>query len=622
MKEKRKKRWTEASSQNSFGFFDEMLQSITNQQEEKNDKKETLAAIPDLSSAKAPNPKRKANNNLPIAFRTQEDAQSSTNVSPARDNTDHFDNNEMTNMTAMTHLTRTPSISRSSIDEGSASKSASALKNLSIMKQQKQNFSEYLQNDQRNKELEMKRKQLRQMQESNSQEISIFKSPISNDYMSPNRAFNLNLTTFSMLDSTSKKAAFGAHHNASIEIATYNDNAQTYQSFVDHHQDSRVERKINLFEEDNRAQLKKPPSSKNADYDREPEKQDKDKDKKKNNKEKEKEKKDRVEAKENIKEDSNSNPNPKKVVKGTTKNSSKNAVIEEEKEVVSKDKQGGKNNKASEMRDITNNNKFEAKNSKTTAANAAPAEEKKTSFEIKPLTKSKNDDKKATINKYTNKEPEEEEKENMAPPAPKVVQKNKKSDKEKEKEKEKDKENNNGTKSTTRMIEEEKKITKTKEAGTKLRDITNSQDKEVRMTSPGGFDRFQDSIDVGDHYFDMDHDVGPSIHNDYDYKAYEQHYGTSHYENESRSKTIERGGEKDKKSKDNKQEEEKNKKVVQITKKDKEKEKEKEKDVEAPKLKKVKKTKDVEDQAQEKTKKIKMPPKASKEKREKKEKDP
>lgn len=399
---------------------------------------------------------------------------------------------------------------------------------------------------------------------------------MSNDYMSPNKAFNLNLTTFSMLESTNRKAGFGANHNASIEVATYNDHAQTYQSFVDHNNESRVERKINLFEEDNRAQLKKPPSSKSNDFQEPAQKKDK-------GKEKEKEKKDRIEQKENIKEDSNSNPN-KKVVKGTKKTV---AIIEEEEEVVTK----GKNNK-------TENNKFvEPKNSKTTVV----VEEKKTSFEIKPLTKNKNDDKKATINKYTTNK-EEEEKENMAPPAPKaVVQKNKKNDKEN------DKENKKDTKSTTRMIEEEKKQPQRKEAETKLRDITNSQDREHGMTSPGGFDnRFTDSIDVGDHYFDMDQDVGPEIHNDYDYRSYENHYGTSHhYDNE-------RGDKK------NKHEEEKNKKVGQITKK----EKEKEKDVDEPKLKKIKKTKDVEDHAQEKTKKIKMPPKTSKEKLPKKEKDP
>lgn len=180
----------ELSTQKSQGLFEDLMEpsqsqtaNITTRTSRRSNYEDSLGIRPFSSKTKG-------------KARNRED--SSKDVSP-EELRDQYLGNDITN------LTKTPSISRSLIYEEESGEKPTQKELDSLMKQGNE-FSAYLHELQEDPKLKNMRTQLKQIQDSRSQEFSLFQSPgaLSGIMPSP-QTRDMNFTTFSILDSTNKK---------------------------------------------------------------------------------------------------------------------------------------------------------------------------------------------------------------------------------------------------------------------------------------------------------------------------------------------------------------------------------------------------------------------------------
>lgn len=174
-----------------------------------------------------------------------------------RDSGDVKSYNFQTETSHMTKLTKTPTISQSynSAEIDSAEKELGML-----IKQTNETYNQYYSDLQHDKDIGNMRMKLKQMQENSSQDFSLFTAGksivLANNTPSPSPQIDLNMTTFSMLNTSYKKneKANFEDDEESIEMGKHrevnkNNDTKAHESFVN---DRRMKGKIKgkLFEED------------------------------------------------------------------------------------------------------------------------------------------------------------------------------------------------------------------------------------------------------------------------------------------------------------------------------------------------------------------------------------
>jgi len=238
LKAEKRRRKLEMSSQMPRPLIQDFLESNTQSQAELSQRRESLTA--NLMGKSFLTKGRESLMTTPMVKNVEDDTESP----PVPGSSDFYSINMTNTNTIMTNLTKTPSVSIS-LEEEPNEPIENAVRNLNILETQKKEFDSYYEQLQSNPKLMQMRSVLKQMQEGSSQDILELKPSDSTRFLSPVSNVKLNMTTFSILETTNKK---DNTHNKSIEIAKVNEDSIMHESFVNHN-DRVIVRKSDIFNE-------------------------------------------------------------------------------------------------------------------------------------------------------------------------------------------------------------------------------------------------------------------------------------------------------------------------------------------------------------------------------------